>query len=250
MGSDTLVISPVYNERHTLKVFSEKLNESCPWDILFINDGSTDGSERILKKLCRNMIACNVSIISHTSRMGYGAALNSGFSYAINHDYEKVVTLDADLQHRPEDISRFVDALDRYEVVLGTRYRKINYPLSTPIIRYIINRYISGLLRRYFQVDFSDPFCGFRGYRTSFLTNVRLNEQSYGSCLEILVELVQHEACFCELPVDLIYIDRSRTFHDGLNDPSKRYDYYKNILKNKLMEFEKEQKEKSTVHSY
>jgi dolichol-phosphate mannosyltransferase len=257
MDCDTLVISPVYNERQTLRRFYEQLRESCPWDILFVNDGSSDGSEKILKKINLNSIQrdhitldpinCNVNIISHHSRIGYGAALSTGFRYAINHEYDKVVTIDSDLQHRPEDISRFVYELDKYDVVLGTRYQNVHNSLSTPITRYIINRYISGLLNRYFQVDFSDPFCGFRGYRTSFLKKVRLHEKSYGVCLEMLVEMIRIEAYFCEIPVDLIYFNRPRTFQDGLNDPAKRIDYYNSILWNRRNELEKD---KSSLHFY
>jgi hypothetical protein len=96
------------------------------------------------------------------------------------------------------------------------------------------------MLKRYIGAVFSDPFCGFRGYRTSYLAGIRLREQSYGICLEMLMEIIRRGADYCEIPVACIYVDGSRRFHDGLNDPVKRLDYYKKIVRVKLQELERD----------
>jgi hypothetical protein len=87
------------------------------------------------------------------------------------------------------------------------------------------------MFEREFSIRFSDPFCGFRGYRASFLRSIELSEQSYGVCLEMLLEIVRARVDFCEIPVDLIYLDESRKFLDGLTDPLKRLDYYRGIIR-------------------
>jgi dolichol-phosphate mannosyltransferase len=176
-----------------------------------------------------------VYLLHHPERRGYGAALASGFRFAIRHEYESAITIDADLQHRPEDISRFERALQYDDVVLGSRYSKTNTEFRAPRARYLINRYISRLLQIKLSVSFSDPFCGFRGYRRSFLERIQLSEASYGVCLEMLLEIIRIGAGYCEVPIDMIYLDEPRQFMDGLENPVFRLDYYKRIIRDKLL---------------
>jgi dolichol-phosphate mannosyltransferase len=212
----------------------------CNSDVLFIDDGSTDGSGEMLHKIKLGWNIPRVALIVHPFRRGYGAALLTGFQYALKGRYSKVITLDADLQHQPEDICRFVSALDLFDVVLGSRYSDESTAASVPRSRFLINRYISAMLKKYIGASFSDPFCGFRGYRAGYLAGIRLHEQSYGICLEMLMEMIHCGANHCEIPVACIYVDSSRRFHDGLNDPLKRLDYYKKIVWNKLHELERD----------
>ncbi len=226
----TIVVCPVFNERYTLVPFIDRLGRSSNADILFVDDGSKDGSTEILERSSMHL-GDRVHVLCHPFRRGYGAALISGFKRALQEGFGRVITLDADLQHRPEDIVRFERILDHFEVALGTRYSDNSHISVVPRSRYLINRYISGMFERDFAVRFSDPFCGFRGYRASFLSNIELREQSYGVCLEMLMEIVQAGIDFCEIPVDLIYLDESRKFLDGLADPLKRLDYYRGVIK-------------------
>jgi dolichol-phosphate mannosyltransferase len=240
MCQDALVICPVYNEKAYLQSFCERLRIHCASDVLFINDGSTDGSGEILRKMEQRCNIPRISLVTHPFRRGYGAALLTGFQYALSNDYHKVVTLDADLQHQPEDICRFVSALDLYDVALGSRYSDERSAVSIPRSRFLINRYISAMLKKYIGATFSDPFCGFRGYRMGYLEGIHLREQSYGICLEMLMEMIRSTATYCEIPVACIYVDDSRRFYDGLNDPLKRLNYYKKIVWNKLQELKRD----------
>ncbi len=240
MCRDTLIVCPVYNEKSYLQSFCERLRMHCTSDVLFIDDGSTDESGEILKKLKPGWNVPSIALTTHSFRRGYGAALMTGFQYALSNEYNKVVTIDADLQHQPEDICRFINALDLYDVVLGSRYSDESSSASVPRSRFLINRYISAMLNRYVGATFSDPFCGFRGYKTGYLAGIRLREQSYGICLEMLMEMIRTRATYCEIPVACIYIDGSRSFHNGLNDPLKRLDYYKKIVWIKLQELKRD----------
>lgn len=238
---DTLVVCPVYNEESYIHEFCSRLKGQYMGDTVFIDDGSTDRGIEILKNSMYEE-KTRTHILYHKSRQGYGAALITGFQYALNHRYEKIITMDADLQHQPEDIHRFVKRLDEYDVVLGSRYTRSLRSSDVPKSRLIINRYISSLLSellsQHHSIKFTDPFCGFRGYRRSFLKKTRLDEQSYGISLEILLEIIRTKATASEIPVKPIYIDNSRIFYDGLNDPFKRLNYYKEIIANKMQELE------------
>lgn len=239
-SSDALLVCPVYNESGSIVEFFRRVIRSFKGDLLFINDGSTDDSfERLVDvSMERNT---RVSVITHDTRMGYGAAILSGFQYALRMGYEKVITIDADLQHEPEDIPRFEQALKGVDVVIGSRYKKaISYP-GVPPERLAINRYVSSLLRELIfgksAGSFTDSFCGFRGYRRSFLEKACFKEKSYGVALEILLEIVRTDTCFIEVPVKPIYLDSCRCFYDGLNNPFRRLEYYELVIRDKLKEF-------------
>jgi len=230
--SRNLILCPVYNEHATLETFMNRLFRSTEAHILFIDDGSTDDSTEIIRERSEK-VGEKVYLLCHHTRRGYGAALISGFQAALQYGYERVVTIDTDLQHRPEDIHRFEMVLEYSDVVLGTRYSESLSFSHVPRSRYLINRYISGLLRKSFSVCFSDPFCGFRGYRRAFLERIHLSEQSYGICLEMLLEIIRTGTEYDEVPVDRIYLDENRQFMDGLENPLMRLDYYKNVINRK-----------------
>ena len=229
MNGRNLVLCPVYNERDFLEEFYGRLRAHYDGDALFVDDGSTDGSERILRRMCDR----RTILLAHPARSGYGAALRSGFECALKRDYENIVTLDADLQHDPRELAVFLKTLEDYEVVLGSRYMSEAVRTDAPLERIVINRYISKLMKALFFVAFTDPFCGFRGYRDSFLKKVYLRENGYGLGLEILVELVRTATPFTEIPVEAIYVNPQRGFLDGLDDPRRRLLYYLDVISRK-----------------
>ncbi len=96
---------PAYNAAKYLPDLIRRCRQFvCDENFLIVNDGSTDDSLRIIKE-------SGVNYISFPQNQGKGAALKAGFDYAVKHGYRSVLTLDADLQHLPEEIPRFF-ALD------------------------------------------------------------------------------------------------------------------------------------------
>jgi len=231
-----LVICPVYNEEKTIEKFYPWLRNYYFEDVIFIDDGSSDKSKNFLCKIKNK----NTFLIRHPQRKGYGASLISGFKFGLEEDYKKIVTIDADLQHNPYHLKKIFQQLNEYEVVLGSRYIRIDKFLDVPRQRLIVNRYISKLIKNLFSVSFSDPFCGYRGYTSSFLKRVFLKEESYGLSLEILLELIRLRVPFKEISVEAIYFDFSRKFLDGLNNPKMRLLYYLDIIAKKKKEIEDE----------
>jgi glycosyltransferase involved in cell wall biosynthesis len=230
INKNTVVICPVYNEEDTLNEFYYNLRNYYNGDVIFINDGSTDNSGVYLK----NIIDEKCVVIEHFGRKGYGAAIITGFNRALCNGYESFITIDADLQHDPKHIASFVEALSKYDVVLGSRY--LNDGLlkhNVPEHRFIINRYIRDVLHKVFGYEFSDPFCGLRGYRASFLKKIDFIDKSYGIALEFLLEIVKNSAEYIEIPVKGIYLNNYRVFWDGLNNPRERLIYYLNVITNK-----------------
>jgi dolichol-phosphate mannosyltransferase len=236
MAEESLVMCPVYNEGKTLKKFYQLLCQNYQGDVLFVDDGSTDEGRDFLTQIKSK----RTHILRHPRRLGYGEALLSGFGFALEKGYKKIVTIDVDLQHSPEQIPQFLDALDSYEVVLGSRYIRLEKVWEVPKQRLLINRYISKLIKVVFGADFSDPFCGFRAYRDSFLEEAKLGEKSYGISLEILLEIFRRNISFLEIPVEAIYFKELRRFLDGLDDPHRRLLYYLEVISRKKREMEDE----------
>ena len=234
---ENIVICPVYNEGKTIYNFYQNLREYFSDDIVFIDDGSTDNSQKILHTVRDN----NTFILSYTTRQGYGAALNLGFTFALDHGYKRMVTIDADLQHDPKQVPEFINELMNTTVVLGSRYLKGSFYGNIPRDRFIINRYISRLLKNVFSFNCSDPFCGLRGYNKSFLEMTHFNEKSYGLGLEILMEMIRNDTPFKEIYIEAVYVNPEKTFLDGLDDSKIRLLYYLNVIsqKKRMIEYEK-----------
>ncbi len=236
---ENLVVCSVYNEEATLRKFCRKLRRCYSQDVLFVDDGSTDKGKDFLV----NIIDERTFLIRHPERKGYGAALLSGFKFSLQRGYKRIVTIDTDLQHNPEHLPAFLRELIEYEVVLGSRYIRIDKYLEVPRERMIINRYIARMIKLLFSVNFTDPFCGYRGYRDTFLNRVYFRENSYGIGLEILLEIVRTKTSFKEIPIEVIYFNCQRKFLDGLAHPKQRLLYYLEVITRKKKDIENEPRE-------
>jgi len=232
MAKENLVICPVYNEQDTIQEFYHNLRKFYIHDVVFVDDGSTDGCKDFLVAVKNR----KTFLIRHLQRSGYGTALLSGFGFCLAKGYKKAITIDGDLQHNPEHIPQFLSELEEKEIALGSRYMLTAGCLDVPRITLTINRYISKLIEQLFSVHVTDPFCGFRGYRDTFLKKANLNHTSYGLGLEIILEIIRTKTPFKEIPIKAIYNNHLREFQDGLNDPRIRLLYYLNILSEKKTE--------------
>lgn len=114
----TLIIIPVYNEEKNIREVVEGIRgKNIPFDLLVINDGSTDGTAGIVKEL-------GVKLITLPFNLGYGAALQTGYKYAVKKGYDLVIQFDGDGQHNPGDIiflaQKFSTA--KADIVIGSRF--------------------------------------------------------------------------------------------------------------------------------
>jgi dolichol-phosphate mannosyltransferase len=122
-GNEVLsVVLPVYNERESLEQLAVELSTAlcrcgCQFEILFVNDGSTDGSDTVLDELARG--APGVRVLHLTRNFGQQAALHAGLQHARG---DAVVVMDADLQDDPHQIPRFLEKWrEGYDVVYAIR---------------------------------------------------------------------------------------------------------------------------------
>jgi len=230
----TLIAIPVYNEQeHLERVLAEMVRYSP--EILAIDDGSTDRSNEILDA------HPFVEVHHHDTNEGYGQSLIDAFCIALHRRFDWVITLDADEQHDPAAIDMFMAeaAKGDVDVVSGSRYMPESLRASpVPEERRSINVLVTEILARVTPYRLTDAFCGFKAYRVPALATLSLTERGYAMPLEFWIQAARHGLRVREVPVKLVYVDPSRTFGGGLDDPRVRLRHYLEILDRELADWE------------
>ena len=145
--SKVLLVIPAYNEEKYIGGVLDRalsLTESyLSWDLLVVDDGSKDYTARIAR-------ARGVNVIRHGENAGEEAAIQTGFDYALKHDYDFVVKLDGDGQHNPLDAAKILDPLLKNEadVVVGSRLSGYSEPLIFKFGRTFCSTVVSFLVRK------------------------------------------------------------------------------------------------------
>lgn len=161
---------PVFNEAESLPQLYARLSEVLTplqkrWELLFVDDGSTDNSGDAIESLRAS--DQRVGVIRFRRNFGKAAALDAGFKRCRG---EVVITMDADLQDDPKEIPRFLDALDAgNDVVSGwkkVRHDPLGKTLPSKVFNVVVSR-VSGL-------HLHDFNCGFKAYRAAALDNLSL----------------------------------------------------------------------------
>ena len=137
-----LVAIPAYNEEGTIKNVVDRVRASMPeFDLLVINDGSSDGTRDAIELL-------KVPVATHLCNLGYGRAIQTAIKYALDLDYDAVVTLDADGQHEPEQVKGMVEEFlrSRWDVLIGSRHLNSKRYSNAPLDRRIGMQLFSALV--------------------------------------------------------------------------------------------------------
>ncbi|MCE9533984.1 MAG: glycosyltransferase family 2 protein [Planctomycetes bacterium] len=219
-----LTAIPVYNEEsHVRRVLSE-VRRFSP-DILVIDDGSTDGTHELLAR------EPGIRLVTHSRNLGYGAALNSAFTYSLAHHFDVLVTMDCDGQHEPSRIPVLLESLDNADIVSGSRYlRDFRQDTPAPTDRQAINRTITGEINARFGLNLTDAFCGFKAYKRHALEGLKITETGWGMPLQLWVQAARLGLSIKEIGVPRLYLDPKRAFGGMLNDADERLAYYRRIL--------------------
>ncbi len=173
-------VIPFFNEeKHLLLLISEV--KKYVNTIILVDDGSTDSSAN---KIPDNK---NVILIKYFSNKGKGNALLTGFKKSIELNSEFTITIDADFQHDPKIIPKFIESLHNFDSVIGRR--KINS--SMPISRRMSNYLTSKLLSIKTGNKILDSQSGFRGFRTIILKDILPTYSGFEAESEMIVKICQ-----------------------------------------------------------
>ncbi|MBD3155281.1 MAG: glycosyltransferase [Candidatus Aenigmarchaeota archaeon] len=193
-----LTIIPCYNaEKYIESTISDikKYQEN----ILVIDDGSTDDSYNEMKKMK------GVKILRHGKNRGKGAALKTGFNYALKNNFDAVITMDADGQHKASDIPKFIEKIDDFDIIIGNR---MGDSRGMPLPNLISNRFSSYLVSRKSKNRIPDSQSGFRLIKKNIIESLDLNLDGYQMETEILLKAVKGGYKVGDVPILTIYGDQ------------------------------------------
>ncbi len=191
---DLSVVIPVFNESESLPELHGRLmgvlgDLGRPFEVLYVDDGSTDGSDKVVDGFCHDT---RVKAVHFRRNFGQSAALMAGFDFAQG---DVIVSMDGDLQNDPADIPRILDKLaEGYTVVSGWRKDRQDPSLTRKFPSQVANRLISAIG----GVRLHDFGCTLKGYRREFISKVGI----YGEMHRFLPIYAKWQgAKIAELPV-------------------------------------------------
>ena len=162
---------PVYNEEKNLPLLYERLCQALqavgrPWEVIFVNDGSRDGSSAVLDELATR--DRRVKVIHLIRNFGQTAAMMAGVDHAKG---DVIIPMDADMQNDPADIPRLLEKLEEgYDVVSGWRRDRKDHALKRNLLSRVANRLISLIS----GVHLHDYGCSLKAYRKAVIKDVKL----------------------------------------------------------------------------
>lgn len=169
MNKEVLIVIPAYNEEESIGNFLDTLTMSDVMDfadIIVINDASTDATGAIVQSK-------KVELISHPYNLGYGTALQTGYKYAMEHDYQYVIQIDGDGQHDVCNISKIYHSLRSTQdhvapdLIIGSRFLKDSQSFSVSIFKKIAFAFFRSFIKITSGQNITDPTSGLQGLSRS-----------------------------------------------------------------------------------
>ena len=220
------VVIPAFNEEQNIgfvltNVHKTLKETSLPYEIIVVNDGSTDRTAEIVKEH-------NAFLVNHGRNSGKGNALKTGFVMAKG---KIVVMMDADGSHRPEDIPLLIDPLlngSEVDVVIGSRFNDETGRNSTTKLHLIGNKIINAMIFFLTGKYVSDSQTGFRAFRREILKRLALWSTKFEIESELTVKMLKDGVRVREVPIRCMKRLRGNSkvssFRDG-------FEIFKAILK-------------------
>ncbi|MGH7179588.1 MAG: glycosyltransferase family 2 protein [Tepidisphaeraceae bacterium] len=225
-----LMAIPIFNEIKYVRTVLDKVRGFHD-EILFVDDGSTDGTGALLRGMS------GIQLLRHESNLGYGQSIIDAFDFAAERGYHWVITMDCDEQHEPEMIPAFIEQVhaDRWDMISGSRYLEARADDDLPPgDRRAINATITSLINGIYHLGITDAFCGFKAHRVSAMMPLRLDEPGYALPLQLWPRAARAGLRICEVPVRLIYNDPNRHFGGILDDAGNRMRHYLDVFNAEL----------------
>ena len=171
-------VIPFFNESRTI---NQIVNNTLQYVdcVIAVDDGSKDDSS---SKISKNK---NITLLKFKVNRGKGFSLREGLSEGVNKGYTQLITIDADLQHNPDEIPLLINELINFDIVIGNR---LNNLVNMPLHRRISNKLTSFLLSLKTGKKIIDSQCGFRAYRAEVIKNIKTVKNGFEAESEILIK--------------------------------------------------------------
>lgn len=206
----TLVVIPTYNEAKNIETLTHTIFKYLPQvEILVVDDNSPDSTAKLVKKLAKIYPRKIHLLLRHTR--GRGSAGIDGFKWALKHQAKKVIEMDADFSHHPKYLPKMLKSLDKYDVVVGSRFVPGGKD-QRDFLRTFITIIGAIYLRLILGSKLKDPTSGFRAFKSKVLQDINLdNFISNGTWAVVQETLYRAYLCKCKIiEIPIVFIDRER----------------------------------------
>lgn len=196
---DVLVIVPVYNEALSLGAVLTELRAEAPdYDVVCVNDGSTDTTSEVVR-------TAGVPVIDLCFNLGIGGAVQAGFKYALEHGYAIVVQLDGDGQHAADEIASLVEPVraGQCEMAIGSRFTSGRGDYDGSVGRRLATNMLSRICGLVTGQHITDATSGFRAYGPRALRYLASYYPADYPEPEAIVLLSRRGLAICEVPVHM-----------------------------------------------
>jgi dolichol-phosphate mannosyltransferase len=211
-------VIPTYNEKQNIaRLISRVLDLGPDITILVIDDSSPDGTAEVVSAIAQGNP--RVHLVTRAGKLGLGSAYLMGFKLVLAQGADIVIQMDADLSHDPQYIPSLLEAVEKSDLALGSRYVKgvnvVNWPMSRLLLSYFANIYtmiVTGL-------PVHDATGGFKCFRRKVLEAIDLDAViSDGYCFQIEITFRAWRKGFSIVEVPIVFVDRTA----GASKMSKR----------------------------
>ncbi|MEA2030340.1 MAG: glycosyltransferase family 2 protein [candidate division Zixibacteria bacterium] len=170
LSAKTLVVVLTYNEGEKLRTLVQRFSSDREYDLLFIDDGSTDRSTEFL-------VNEGYKVIRHNENCGVGVGIRSAVGYCRDHDYDVIVVMAGNGKMMPEEIPRLIEPIkqEKADYVQGSRYLAGGQSPNLPRFRNLAIRLFTSLINLFIGFRGTDITCGFRSYRIAILDDPEVN---------------------------------------------------------------------------
>ena len=199
-------VIPAYNEEGSIISIVKKTKKYVN-NVAVVDDGSKDKTKVSAEK-------AGAIVLRHIVNLGKGAALKTGCDLAVKKGAKFIITLDADAQHDPDDIPRFVEKLKKYDIVFS--FRKASSKM--PIVLRFGNWFISNVVNILYGISLNDTQCGFRAFSREAYKKIRWNASDYSMESEMISKAGKQRLKYVQIPIQTIYSDKYKgtTIIDGI----------------------------------
>lgn len=197
---------PAYNEGRAIKPVLNQTQDILP--VVVVDDGSQDGTDRVAEE-------AGATVIRHAENRGKGAALHTGFAWALENKLKAVVTIDADGQHDPREIPKFlvIHRSEQPALVIGRRtFSEMPFP------RGYSNPFGSWLLSQIVGEKIYDNQSGYRLYDRSLLQVLDFGSDGFEFEVEVIGAALQHDMKIAWVDIRTIYGTDTQSYFHPLKD--------------------------------